>query len=313
MLSERPWKAEAILRLFLSVFVCHFLGSVVAAVVGFVRGGAGDRAVLFYALVAGSVGCSVATLWLLRRPWQWDGLARRFVFLLFCLYAGLTLGALAQHVAGKAAQVGATWRTVLAAVSFQGLAILLVWRFVREHQTRWGEAFGFRNAWGKALIYGAFAACVFLPLGMMLQYAASEIMSRFRLDTPVQPAVQALASTVTWLDRAAIGIAAIGIAPVAEELLFRGILYPGIKQAGYPRLAFWGTSFVFAVIHLNLPTFVPLFLLALALTWLYEKTDNLLAPVVAHTLFNAMNFLLFYSLPWAEENFRWLTNQLRPS
>ncbi len=31
--------------------------------------------------------------------------------------------------------------------------------------------------------------------------------------------------------------------------------------------------------------------LALVLTWLYEKTDNLLAPIAAHSLFNALNFI----------------------
>ena len=38
---------------------------------------------------------------------------------------------------------------------------------------------------------------------------------------------------------------------------------------------------------MNAPTFVPLFVFALALTWLYERTDNLLAPITAHALFNA--------------------------
>ena len=33
-----------------------------------------------------------------------------------------------------------------------------------------------------------------------------------------------------------------------------------------------------------------LFVLALALTWLYDRTDNLLVPITAHALFNAANF-----------------------
>jgi membrane protease YdiL (CAAX protease family) len=39
---------------------------------------------------------------------------------------------------------------------------------------------------------------------------------------------------------------------------------------------------------------VALFLLALVLTWLYEKTDNLLVPIVAHAFFNAVNLILLY-------------------
>ena len=30
------------------------------------------------------------------------------------------------------------------------------------------------------------------------------------------------------------------------------------------------------------------------LTWLYEKTDNLLATITAHSLFNAVNLAMFF-------------------
>ena len=42
---------------------------------------------------------------------------------------------------------------------------------------------------------------------------------------------------------------------------------------------------------MNLAILVPLFVLALTLTWLYEETDNLLAPILAHSLFHAANFV----------------------
>jgi membrane protease YdiL (CAAX protease family) len=47
---------------------------------------------------------------------------------------------------------------------------------------------------------------------------------------------------------------------------------------------------------LNLATFIPLAALALMLTLLYERMDNLLAPITAHALFNAANFAMLYSL-----------------
>ena len=95
---------------------------------------------------------------------------------------------------------------------------------------------------------------------------------------------------------------AIVIAPPAEEALFRGLIYPAVKRAGFPRLAWWGSAVLFAAVHWNLPSFLPLILLALVLTWLYEKTDNLLAPIAAHGLFNALNFvaLQVYDQVWAQ-------------
>ena len=90
---------------------------------------------------------------------------------------------------------------------------------------------------------------------------------------------------------------AIVLAPVAEEFLFRGLLYPFIKQLGWPRLAWIGVSLLFALIHLNAPTFLPLFVFALVLTWLYERTDCLLAPIVTHSLFNSANLLILFTQP----------------
>lgn len=294
MLSEKPWKLEPILRLGLSIFICQFLGMVAMAVAGFVSGDVMERPWLFYGLVVGCAIVSAAALFVLRKPWDLHLFTRRFVTVLVCLYLGLTLGALAQHVAGKASFDNPTWRTVIAALSFQGVAIVFIGRFVREHGMRWAEAFGLNARWQAALLFGVLAACIFLPIGWALQNASAEIMSRAHLKTEIQPAVQALISSVTWLDRVAIGVVAIGLAPVGEELLFRGILYPAVKQAGYPRVAFWGTSLLFAAIHWNLLNFIPLLLLAVALTWLYEKTNNLLAPVAAHVLFNALNFFTFF-------------------
>jgi membrane protease YdiL (CAAX protease family) len=59
-------------------------------------------------------------------------------------------------------------------------------------------------------------------------------------------------------------------------------------------LALWITSLLFAAVHVNWMIFLPLLILALLLTMLYELTNNLLAPITAHALFNGMNFALLY-------------------
>jgi len=90
---------------------------------------------------------------------------------------------------------------------------------------------------------------------------------------------------------------AIVIAPATEEFMFRGLLYPLVKQCGSPRIAFFGVSAIFAGIHMDAASLLPLFVLALMLTWLYEKTDNLLAPIAVHSIFNTVNLVLLYFLP----------------
>jgi membrane protease YdiL (CAAX protease family) len=63
---------------------------------------------------------------------------------------------------------------------------------------------------------------------------------------------------------------------------------------GYPKLALFGVSAAFAFIHGSAPLALSLFMLALVLTWLYEKTDNLLASIMTHSLFNFVGLLALY-------------------
>jgi membrane protease YdiL (CAAX protease family) len=85
---------------------------------------------------------------------------------------------------------------------------------------------------------------------------------------------------------------AVFLAPLAEEVFFRGLLYPTIKQLGFPKIALWTTSLLFAGMHFNLPSFVPLTAFSLLLIWLYEKTNSLWACITAHSVFNFSNFAL---------------------
>ncbi len=257
-------------------------------------GGAGTAdAKIFCALAAGAIVFSGVALFVVLKPWPMERFTRHFIGLLGCLYCGLTLGSFAQHYAGNAAADNAIWRMVIATLSFQGATIALIFPFVRQHELRFPDAFGLSFNWRQATLFGVLVACIFLPVGTALRSVSIEIMSHFGGKAEVQQAVQVLEHSETWRDRLVIGLAALVFAPVGEEILFRGVLYPAVKQSGFPRLALWGTAMLFAAVHWNLPTFVPLLLLAVMLTLLYERTNNLLAPIVAHSLFNAMNFAMF--------------------
>jgi membrane protease YdiL (CAAX protease family) len=302
MLSVKPWKPDAIARLLLSVFVCVYAGSLLATALHYFCTG-GKPSLKFLSLLVPALGFLAAALILVRRPLQLEDVLRRMVILLVCFYAGIFLGAWAQKIAGPP---GPSVRQMLmATLSFQGAALLLVSLFLREHQLGWRAAFGLGNRWPRALLLGLIVACVFLPVGLGVQWASAAGLDRasgklahyfphLDLKPEAQQAVHTLQMAVTVTARVALGIVTILLAPVAEEVLFRGILYPYVKQAGFPRLALWGTALVFAAIHLNLIAFLPLTLLALTLTALYEYTDNLLAPITAHALFNGLNFTLLY-------------------
>ncbi len=293
MVPAKPWQADAIIRLILSVMICAYAGSVVVSMVHYAGAAAKVGSKLFFPLGGLSLLCLAVGLVLLDQPWRPEKLWVRMVALFVCGYGGLLLGAWVQRFSGIEASEASLWRMAVATLSFQGAGLVLIWRFLRQQHMTWVEAFGLSNARRRAIMVGVVVALVFLPLGWGLQEASALVMTHLPLvhmQPQEQLPIHALRVSASWGGRAALGAVAVLLAPVAEEMMFRGILYPVVKQFGYPRLALWGTALLFAAVHLNLVTFVPLLALAVVLTLLYEYTNNLLAPIATHLLFNALNF-----------------------
>lgn len=227
------------------------------------------------------------------RNWKLESVLRLVLGIFLCLCVGTLLAALVRGSATPQATPSVA-RIVISTLTFQGAALVLIGRFLREHQTGWVAGFGLQHDWLKAAGLGLIAALLFLPLGWGTQVASIKLMEACGLKYSEQLALVALRNSGSAPQLIVMGVVTILLAPLAEELLFRGILYPAIKQHGYPRAAFWGTAALFGAIHLSLAIFIPLTILAVLLNWLYEKTDNLLAPIAAHVTFNAVNFTLFF-------------------
>ena len=223
---------------------------------------------------------------------------------LFCIcFGGLLSGILQQfHVRGfsEADDFGAV---LVGTLTFQGAACALIFVFFRRYQISWRAGFGFNGPdLKRALLRAVVVFLVALPAAWLLQFASVFALTKAGHPPDEQMAVQLIESAKSWWTRSYLAFFDVVLAPVAEEFIFRGLLYPFIKQLGWPRLALFGLSLLFAVIHFDKAIFLSLFVLALALTWLYEKTDNLLAPILAHMLFNATNLVMlvlthFHVLP----------------
>ena len=187
---------------------------------------------------------------------------------------------------------------LLATLSFQGVTWILIPIFLRQHQMRWHRAFGFEKSNGlRALILAVSVLIVVLPIALLLENLSVLALQKIGWQLEEEAAVKLFTAAKLWPTGIYLGVFAIVIAPVAEEFIFRGMLFPFVKQLGFPKLAWLGVSFLFALIHADAAIFIPLFLLALALTWLYEKTDNLLAPIFAHALFNLANLVILVFAP----------------
>lgn len=184
----------------------------------------------------------------------------------------------------------------LGTVFFQGSAIVWVTLFLKKQNISWNDAFGLGFGLpGKlrAVILGIFTGFFILPVAWILQQICAQIMTWFHIEPETQELVQKLQNDgIPLSHQIYFCIVAIVLAPIAEEIIFRGIIYPTIKKTGYPKLALWGTSLLFAAIHINALSFIPLLILGAVLALLYEKTGNLITPILTHSVFNTANFLL---------------------
>lgn len=108
----------------------------------------------------------------------------------------------------------------------------------------------------------------------------------------VQDAVRLLQNSNDPVILGLMGFAAVFVAPVCEEIIFRGYFYPAAKRFAGPWVAAICSALVFAAAHGNLAALLPLFILALVLVALYEKTGSLWAPIGVHFCFNGATVLI---------------------
>lgn len=85
---------------------------------------------------------------------------------------------------------------------------------------------------------------------------------------------------------------AIILAPVIEETIFRGGVYRFLKSQTTLPVAQLLSGALFALMHANLMSFVPLVAVGILLARVYERSGNLLVPIFFHAAFNTVSLVL---------------------
>jgi ABC-2 type transport system permease protein len=107
-----------------------------------------------------------------------------------------------------------------------------------------------------------------------------------RGDVSVQPQ-----TTDAGLWNVALTVVAILGAPVFEEIIFRGLVFGGIRRSFSFRSSTLVSAAIFAVIHPPLAV-APVFVLGIGTALVYERTAILLAPIFTHAIYNLGVFWL---------------------
>src|SRR5436190_13636130 len=153
MLPEKTWKTEAMIRLGLSIAACIFGGEALARAIQAASKPIGHdwRFILSSMAAVSAFGATVASL---RKPWKFEQLLPRMIISLFFFQLGMVFAMFEEKLAGRAPTVLPISQMLISFLAFQGAALWLIHRFLKEHALRWREAFGFVQKWQIAVLWG---------------------------------------------------------------------------------------------------------------------------------------------------------------
>ncbi|MBI4372570.1 MAG: CPBP family intramembrane metalloprotease [Candidatus Omnitrophica bacterium] len=156
--------------------------------------------------------------------------------------------------------------------------------------------FGFKKIPFREIWWGLRTYFVILPLFLGILTLLIFLASRFAYEPPPHPLVEVLLHEETlslWTLIFSLAVACV-VGPVAEEIFFRGFFYPVLRKyfgVGWTVLI---TAALFAGVHDNIFSFVPILFLGMVLCYLYEKRRNLLACVTLHVVHNTAFITYFF-------------------
>ena len=215
--------------------------------------------------------------------WPWGDLGAAFAasvgaFAAIAAALWLTVGG-GEGAAGLAIAATLAFELTLAAIAVAfaarrgaglaglGFARPLRWRPLAA---AWVGAYLILLAWRAALLA---LEALGLPVGALAEGNAIPIEAGYGLPTI-----------------ALIGVTVAVAAPLGEELLFRGLLFRGMR--GYWRFgpAALASGALFGLFHANPGVIVPFALIGVLFAWAYERTGSLWTPLGAHGGVNGVSF-----------------------
>jgi hypothetical protein len=136
---------------------------------------------------------------------------------------------------------------------------------------------------------------VVMPLALGAGFLWERFLQAVGLPTERQELVDLFSRTKSPALLAFLVTLALVLAPVAEELVFRAGIFRFLRSRTPRWVAFVGSAGLFAALHGNWFSSLPLFILGLVFAAGYERTGRIAVPMLAHALFNLNTLLLVLS------------------
>lgn len=230
-------------------------------------------------------------LWLGRLTWRapwgvWD--VTRLVIVVAFVAHLVAMGQWAWELLRPERRLDEHARMLIHTALVDGLVLAGVWVLLREHGLSWRH-FGLSlNGLVGTLRHavGWYVTAVPVLVGVLLLTMLVVRLSGW--EPSPQPVFELLyAEERPAMVRYAMWMVML-LGPVAEECFFRGLAYTALKRRLGVGRAMTVSAFFFALLHIDPVGFVPIMVLGMLLTYLYEQTGSLVVPIVVHAAHNGL-------------------------
>lgn len=149
---------------------------------------------------------------------------------------------------------------------------------------------------------------LFIPIAAILAYVIDPPMEAVReliiRRYPIPPHDPIDIDVSTLGAKISIGLSIAVVGPIVEELLFRGALFRVVKRHDRGQAIFSIAAF-FALTHDEPRSWLPLFLLSLAITYLRSLSGSLFPALVFHVVFNLSGLPGLFSDQAEDHSIHW--------
>jgi membrane protease YdiL (CAAX protease family) len=167
------------------------------------------------------------------------------------------------------------------------LLVPVWWLTVRKYGVEWA-ALGLREFKGAMLGLGC--GLMILSFAFNLVYSFFLALFNLRAQVDLVPIFTELSSP-WWLL-----VAGVVVAPVVEEVFFRGFVFAGLCRRYNWQKAALISSALFAVIHLQPLSVIPIFILGYIFAYLYHRSNSIWPAILMHVSTNALGLGAAYML-----------------
>jgi hypothetical protein len=196
--------------------------------------------------------------------------------MMFFVVQGITLAifmAATHHISGNA---------IVTAYSIAGATTFGLFRLVYWRSKTLGIPRIFATGVATAVGWGVGAGLAAALAGAAYLYALRRMDL---LQDVMRESARGLSANI-WIP-----VLAIVAAPIFEEFIFRGLIFAGLRRSLGAFAAIVASAAVFAIVHPPV-SMIPVFGLGLGAAWAFDRSKMLLAPMIAHGIYNAVMLTL---------------------